>query len=388
MPIKKSPHTVAATAGIASDTTYGAVAPPLYLSSTFAFDGFGRAGAYEYTRSGHPGRDRLANTLAELEGGAGAVVVASGMAALDLVLAKLRRDELILAPHDCYGGIYRLLTARKARQEFDVIFVDQTDCEALNKAFKNYPSLVLVETPSNPMMRVVNIRALSARAKAVEAKLVVDNTFLSPALQNPIALGADFVIHSTTKYINGHSDIVGGAVIAADKADAESLANWANITGVAGAPFDTHMTLRGLRTLYPRIECQQETAASLATFLSDQPAVAAVYYPGLETHPGHAVAKSQQAGFGAMLSFELDGDIATVRRFVSKLSLFTLAESLGGVESLIAHPATMTHACMDADARRAAGIGDMLLRLSVGLEGKADLMEDLKQAFESRDRRH
>ena len=186
--------------------------PPLYLTSTFAFDGFARPGEYDYTRSGHPDRDRLAEVLADLEGGVGAVVVASGMAALDLVLAQLRSDDLILAPHDCYGGTYRLLTARKARQEFDVVFVNQSDNEALAEAFDNFPSLVLVETPSNPLMRIVDIRALSARAKAVEAKLIVDNTFLSPALQNPIALGADYVVHSTTKYINGHSDVVGGAV--------------------------------------------------------------------------------------------------------------------------------------------------------------------------------
>jgi cystathionine gamma-synthase len=230
-------------------------------------------------------------------------------------------------------------------------------------------------------MRVVDIRAIAARAKAVGAKVAVDNTFLSPALQKPIVLGADFVIHSTTKYLNGHSDVVGGAVIAAHKADVEALADWANIVGVTGAPFDAYLTLRGLRTLFPRIDAQQRSAAALAVFLQQHPRVRAVHYPGLETHPGHAIAKAQQAGFGAMLSFELAGDTGDVRRFVEVLKVFTLAESLGGIESLIAHPATMTHVAMGPEARRRAGIGDTLLRLSVGLEAQTDLLSDLERAF-------
>jgi cystathionine gamma-synthase len=381
MPKDRAPQTIAATNGIAADRTFGAVAPPLYLSSTFAFAGFGQARDYDYTRTANPSRAMLADTIAKLEGGAGAVVVSSGMAAVDLVLSRLRPDDLIVAPHDCYAGTYRLLASRRDRAQFDVAFVDQGNDAALGSAFNRSPALVLIETPSNPLMRIVDIRAIATRAKIAGAKVAVDNTFLSPALQRPIMLGADFVIHSTTKYLNGHSDVVGGVVIAADLADVRALADWANITGVTGAPFDAYLTLRGLRTLFPRIEAQQRTAASLAAFLQQHPCVRAVHYPGLETHPGHAIAKAQQAGFGAMLSFDIKGDIGGVRRFVESLRVFTLAESLGGIESLIAHPATMTHAGMSPDARRVAGIGDTLLRLSVGLEAEVDLMNDLRHGL-------
>ncbi len=381
MPQNKAPQTVAAANGIAADGKFGAVAPPLYMSSTFAFEGFDQPRAYAYTRTANPSRDMLADTIAKLEGGAGAIVVSSGMAAVDLVLSQLRSDDLVIAPHDCYAGTYHLLSARRERSHFGVAFVDQTDDAAIARALDGSPALVLIETPSNPLMRVVDIRAIAVRAHAVGATVAVDNTFLSPALQKPIALGADFVIHSTTKYLNGHSDVVGGVVVAADKADVQLLADWANIAGVTGAPFDAHLTLRGLRTLFPRIEAQQRTAAALASFLLQHPRVHAVHYPGLETHPGHAIAKAQQTGFGAMLSFDLYGDVEDVRHFVEALTLFTLAESLGGVESLIAHPATMTHVSMSAEARRLAGIGDTLLRLSVGLEAEADLLSDLERGF-------
>jgi cystathionine gamma-synthase len=230
-------------------------------------------------------------------------------------------------------------------------------------------------------MRVVDIAAIAKKAKAAGAAVAVDNTFLSPALQQPIALGADFVIHSTTKYLNGHSDVVGGAVIAAQAEDAAALAAWANVTGVTGSPFDAYQTLRGLRTLFPRIESQQRNAGAIAAFLEAQPQVSAVHYPGLPSHPGHAIAKTQQRGFGAMLSFELSGGVEEVRRFLDAVRIFTLAESLGGIESLVAHPATMTHAGMDPQARRTAGITDTLLRLSVGLESESDLLEDLLQAL-------
>jgi cystathionine gamma-synthase len=381
MPLNLAPQTVAAANGIATDRPFGAVAPPLYLSSTFAFAGFDQARGYDYTRTANPSRAMLADTIAQLEEGAGSVVVASGMAAVDLVVSQLLPSDLIVAPHDCYAGTYRLLAARRDKGQFDVVFVDQGNDAALAKAFDRTPALILIETPSNPLMRVVDIRAIATLAKAVGSKVVVDNTFLSPALQKPITLGADFVIHSTTKYLNGHSDVVGGVVIAADMADVRKLTDWANIIGVGGAPFDSYLTLRGLRTLFPRIEAQQRSTASLAIFLQQHPRVRAVHYPGLGTHPGHAIAKSQQAGFGAMLSFDLRGDIEDVRRFVEALRVFTLAESLGGVESLIAHPATMTHASMTPDARRKAGIGDTLLRLSVGLEAEDDLRNDLRHGL-------
>lgn len=382
----REPRTVAAANGIAADQGFGAVNPPLYLSSTFVFPGFERPGSYEYTRAANPSRDMLADTLARLEGGAGAVVTASGMAAVDLVLGLMGRDDLVVAPHDCYGGTYRLLSLRRDKGQFDVLFVDQRDEAALFAALARKPALVLIETPSNPLMRVVDIRMIAARARRAGAKVAVDNTFLSPALQRPIALGADFVIHSTTKYLNGHSDVVGGAVIAADQADVVALSEWAKITGVTGAPFDSYLTLRGLRTLFPRIEHQQANAAAVAAFLERQPQVSAVHYPGLKSHPGHAIASAQQAGFGAMLSFELVGGVEAVRSFVEAVRVFTLAESLGGVESLVAHPATMTHASMGAEARLAAGISDGLLRLSIGLEADTDLISDLETALTAIDK--
>lgn len=377
----KSAQTVAAANGIATDTAFGSVAPPLYLSSTFAFAGFQRPRRYDYSRTNNPSRELLADTLTKLEGGAGAVVVSSGMAAVDLLLAELKPTDLVVAPYDCYAGTYRLLNARHMRDQFDVLFIDFADEKQLSDAMKQCPRLVLVETPSNPLMRITDIRAVAVRARSVGAKLAVDNTFLSPALQKPLTLGADFVIHSTTKYLNGHSDVVGGVVIVAEKADAEKFAEWANTTGVTGAPFDAYLTLRGLRTLFPRLESQQRTAVALAQRLKGHPQVRQVHYPGLPDHPNHDLAKAQQRGFGAMLSFELFGDLRDIQRFVEPLRLFTLAESLGGVESLVAHPATMTHACLSPEIRGRAGITDTLLRISVGLEAENDLWADLSRGF-------
>jgi cystathionine gamma-synthase len=303
------------------------------------------------------------------------------MAAVDLVLCRLQPDDLIVAPHDCYSGSYRLISMRAAKRQFRAMFVDQSDRQALQTALAAKPKLLLVETPSNPLMRVVDIAQICAEAKTVGATVAVDNTFLSPALQTPLALGADFVIHSTTKYLNGHSDVVGGAVVAARQSDNEELAFWANVTGVTGSPFDCYQTLRGIRSLFPRIERQQSTAAAIAQFLADHKQVGAVYYPGLPTDPGHQIARAQQRGFGAMLSFELLGGREAMRRFVESLKILILAESLGGVESLIAHPATMTHVGMGPEARAVAGIKDSLLRLSIGLESKDDLINDLGLAL-------
>jgi cystathionine gamma-synthase len=305
------------------------------------------------------------------------------MAAVDLPLSLLQPGELLIAPHDCYGGTHRLLTARAKKGHFRVAFVDQNDGAALDAALADGAKLVLVETPSNPLLRVVDVSDVCRRAHAVGAKVVCDNTFLSPALQRPLELGADIVVHSTTKYINGHSDVVGGAVIAADPADHAELAWWANCLGVTGSPFDAYQTLRGLRTLFARIERQQATAGLVAAALEQHPAVKAVHYPGLKSHPGHALAARQQSGPGAMLSFELNGGTEAVRDLIERLDVFTLAESLGGVESLIAHPATMTHAAMTPDARVTAGITDGLLRLSVGLEHQDDILADLTQALDA-----
>jgi cystathionine gamma-synthase len=376
-------RTIAAANGVAQDAAFGAVIAPIHLSTTFKFPAFEQPGPYDYSRLGNPTRDALADTIAKLEGGTRAVMVASGMAALDLALSSLRPGDLLVAPHDCYGGTHRLLSFRSARGHYRVAFIDQTDPDALTAALAEKPKVVLVETPSNPLMRVVDVRRVTAAAKAVGALAVVDNTFLSPALQQPITLGADLVVHSTTKFLNGHSDVIGGTVIAADKAVGEELAAWANTIGVTGSPLDAYLTLRGLRTLFVRVEQQQRNAAALAAFLDAHPAVSRVHYPGLPAHPGHALAKAQQAGFGAMLSFELAGGRDAVRTFVEALRVFTLAESLGGVESLVAHPPTMTHAAMDPKARAIAGITDGLLRLSVGLEAEADLLADLSRALEA-----
>jgi len=379
----KDIRTICARSGVDQDPAHGAVMPPLYLSSNYSFAGFDQKRKYDYSRSGNPTRDVLAETLAELEGGAGCVVTATGMAAVDLPLALLSPGDLLIAPHDCYGGTHRLICARAKKGHFDVLWVDQNDAEALDAALAKGPKLVLVETPSNPLLRVVDVADICVRAHDVGAKVVADNTFLSPALQRPIELGADIVVHSTTKYINGHSDVVGGAVISADPADHAELAWWANCLGVTGSPFDAYLTLRGIRTLFTRIERQQATAGHVAALLDAHPAVRVVHYPGLKSHPGHAIAHRQQQGPGAMLSFELVGGVEAVRSLVESLDVFTLAESLGGVESLIAHPATMTHAAMTPEARKVAGITDGLLRLSVGLEHQDDLVADLVRALDA-----
>jgi len=376
-----SPATVAVRAGIDTDTAFGAVVPPIVLSSNFSFAGFEDKRKYDYTRSGNPTRDLLAEALAELEGGAGAVVTATGMAAVTLVLALLEPGDRLLVPHDCYGGSWRLFNALAKKNHFELITVDLTDPRALSAALARTPKIVWIETPSNPLLRITDIRFVAEAAHRIGALVVADNTFLSPALQTPIALGADLVVHSTTKYINGHSDVVGGAVIANSIELQQQLTWWANALGLTGSPFDSFLTLRGLRTLAARLRVHQENATALAELLFAHPAVSAVHYPGLPSHPGHALAARQQKGFGAMLSVELAGGVPAVRAFLDGLRCFTLAESLGGVESLVAHPATMTHAAMSAEARAAAGIGDGLLRLSVGIEAVGDLVADLIDAL-------
>jgi cystathionine gamma-synthase len=299
-----------------------------------------------------------------------------------LLTAQLKPEDLLIAPHDCYGGCYRLFKAQADRGLYQVDFIDFTDQAAITAALARKPKIVWIETPSNPLLRITDIAAVARLAHAVDATVVVDNTFLSPALQQPISLGADLVVHSTTKYLNGHSDVVGGAVVWKDAALGEQIAWWCNCLGVGGAPFDSYLTLRGLRTLQPRLRAHQENANALAEVLTRHPAVEKVYFPALPTHPGHALAARQQRGFGAMLSFDLAGGEPAVEAFVDGLTCFTLAESLGGVESLVAHPATMTHASMDAAARRRAGIGDGLVRVSVGIEATEDLVADFEVALD------
>lgn len=382
-PAEFHPETIAAAYGVASDTAFGAVAPPLYLSSTYEFAGFEEPRAYDYGRVGNPTRDLLAEAIAKLEGGAGAVVTPSGMAALDLLIGRLPVGSLVLAPHDCYGGTMRLLNARAQLGQIRRALVDQSDMEAFEAQLRDHPALVLIETPSNPLLRVVDIAMLSARARNAGARVVVDNTFLSPARQQPLSLGADYVLHSTTKFLNGHSDVIAGAVIAAEAQEVKALKQWANVTGAIAAPFDCWLTLRGLRTLFARMAAQERNAMLVAERLRIHPAVARVHYPGLVDHPDHALASRQQSGFGAMMSFELIGGVPAVRRFVRAVRGFTLAESLGGVESLVAHPATMTHADMGPEARANAGICDGLLRLSVGLEHINDLVAGLEAGLQA-----
>jgi cystathionine gamma-synthase len=374
--------TRAVRAALESDTQHGAVVPPLHLSSNYTFDGFGNKRRYDYCRSGNPTRDALATALTDLEGGAGTVVTSSGMAALTLVAHLLEPGELLLAPHDCYGGTYRLFEHLAAKGHFEVAFVDQTDPAALRQACARAPKLILVETPSNPLLRIVDIRIVAAQARECGALLVVDNTFLAPALQQPIALGADVVVHSTTKYLNGHSDVVGGAVTAADAGLAEKLGWWANCLGLTGAPFDSYLTVRGVRTLHARIRLHEANAGQLAAMLDAHPFVDRVYYPGLPAHPGHDIARRQQKGFGGMVSVEIGGGEASVRAFVESLRCFSLAESLGGVESLVCHPPSMTHAPVSAQALAKAGIRPTLVRLSVGIEAAEDLVADVSFALD------
>jgi cystathionine gamma-synthase len=368
-------------AGLETCSTTGAVVPPIHLSATYAFPRFGEKGAYDYSRSGNPTRDLLASALAELEKGAGAVVTSTGMAAVTLVGHLLPAGSRIVAPHDCYGGSYRLFDAWRRRGELQVDFVDFGDQAAMRAALAKPTALLWIETPSNPLLRITDISAFATLGHAHGALVVVDNTFLSPAWQQPLSLGADIVVHSTTKYLNGHSDVVGGAVVARTPELHQQLAWWANCLGITGSAFDSFLTLRGLRTLHARLEHHARNAEHLAKWLAKQPHIARVYYPGLPSHPGHEIAKRQQRGFGAIVTLELEGGHDAVRAFVDGIRCFSLAESLGGVESLVAHPATMTHAAMDPDARRRAGLVDGLIRLSIGIESVEDLQADLEAAL-------
>ena len=373
--------TRAVQAGLAEDPAYGAVMPPLYLSSNFRFAALEDPPPYDYTRSGNPTRSQFAEALAQLEGGTGAVATSSGMSAVGVVLNLVHADDLVLAPHDCYGGTHRLLVGLERQGRLRVRFVDFTDPASLAAGLERGPRMIWVETPSNPLLRITDLADVARKARLAGAISVADNTFLSPALQRPIDFGFDLVVHSTTKFINGHSDVVGGAVIAADEELFEEVAWWTNATGVAQSPFDSYLALRGVRTLFARTRVHEENAAAAVALLTSHPAVARVYHPGLPSHPGHEIARRQQLGYGSLLSFELAEGRPAAEELLSRLQLFTLAESLGGVESLICHPATMTHAAMDEAAQTVAGIGKGLLRVSIGIESADDLVADLEQAL-------
>ncbi|MFB1000772.1 MAG: cystathionine gamma-synthase [Colwellia sp.] len=380
MTSKKS-ATVAVRAGINSDKHHGAVIAPIHLSSTYALKGFNEKRQFDYSRTGNPTRSTFGQAIADLEHGVVGIVTSTGMSAVHLLCQLLNTEDTVVIPHDCYGGSYRLFTHLEKRGQFKVIVVDQNDESALAEALDKKPKLVLVESPSNPLLRLVDIEKITKASHAVGALVAVDNTFLSPLLQQPLLLGADIVFHSTTKYINGHSDVVGGVLVTKEQALGEQLAWWANCIGITGSPFDSYLALRGLKTLPVRMKQHEKNANEVANYLNNHSAIKAVYFPGLADHPGHEIAKRQQTGFGAMMSFEIKGDVEAVKVLFDKLELFTLAQSLGGVESLISHPSTMTHAGMEIEAQIAAGITQSLVRISVGIEDVEDIISDLEQAL-------
>jgi len=378
----KNITTLAVRAGINNDKHHGAVVAPIHLSSTYSLKGFNEKREFDYSRTGNPTRSIFAQAIADLEQGKVGIATSTGMSSVLLLCQLLSVDDLVVIPHDCYGGSFRLFTHLAKRGQFKLIVVDQNNQKALTEALAQKPKLVLLESPSNPLLRLVDIAKITKASHEVGALVAVDNTFLSPALQQPLTLGADIVFHSTTKYINGHSDVVGGVLVTKEQTLGEELAWWANCIGITGSAFDSFLALRGLKTLPIRMKQHQENAGKVAQFLNNHSAIDAVYYPGLEDHPGHDIAKKQQAGFGAMLSFDVKGGVEAAKKLFANLSLFTLAQSLGGVESLICHPTTMTHAGMEESARLEAGITNSLVRISVGIEDISDILADLAHGLE------
>jgi cystathionine gamma-synthase len=373
--------TTAVRAGINSDEHHGAVVPALHLSSTYSLKGFNEKRQFDYSRTGNPTRATFAQAIADLEQGSVGIVTSTGMAAVHLICQLLSTGDTVVIPHDCYGGSYRLFTHLAKRGQFKVIVVDQNDEVSLAQALSQQPKLVLIESPSNPLLRLVDIEKIAQASHKVGALVAVDNTFLSPVLQQPLLLGADIVFHSTTKYINGHSDVVGGVLVTKEQKLGEELAWWANCIGITGSAFDSYLALRGLKTLPLRMKQHQINANAVAQFLVSHPAVEKVYFPGLSDHSGHELAKRQQYDFGAMMSFEIKGGVEAVKSLFDHLDLFTLAQSLGGVESLISHPSTMTHAGMEIAAQLEAGITQSLIRLSVGIEDIDDIIADLDKGL-------
>lgn len=369
--------------GMGTDPAYGAVVPPIYLSTNYVFPDPSTSGPYDYSRSSNPTRDQLTDALATLEGGIGATAVGTGLAAVTLVAeAFVPGGGRAIVQHDCYGGTWRLFSYLASQGRFEVDFVDFNDAAALDAALAKGADVVWIETPSNPLLRITDLAATAEKGHAAGALVVADNTFLTPMLQRPLEHGVDVVVHSTTKFINGHSDVVGGAAIAADPAVHERLRLWANALGLTAGAFDSYLALRGLRTLDARLRVHAENTSALMTLLDGHPAVQQLYWPGLRSHPQHSLAKRQQSGFGSLFSLELRGGAPAVAAFLDGLQIFHLAESLGGVESLICVPATMTHAGMSPEARTEAGISDGLLRVSVGVESADDLMSVVEEALD------
>jgi cystathionine gamma-lyase len=370
-------------AGQEPDPETGAVMTPIYASSTFEQDGPGDHRGYEYSRTGNPTRTALEENLASLEGGAHGRAFASGMAAINTILNLLSAGDHVVVGQDVYGGTHRLFTQVYEDYDLSFDFVDTTDLETVREAMEPATELVWVETPTNPLMQVIDVAAVAEIAHDHDALCAVDNTFATPYLQQPLEMGADVVTHSLTKYLGGHSDVVGGALITDDADLDEQFGFYQNSVGATPDPFACFLVLRGTKTLPVRMDRHCENARRLAAWLDEHPDIAEVYYPGLATHPQHDVAAAQMDDFGGMLSFELDGSLDAARTLVSSTEVFTLAESLGGVESLIEQPATMTHAAVPREERLAAGVTDGLVRVSVGLEAVADLQADLQAAMET-----
>jgi cystathionine gamma-lyase len=368
-------------AGVRPDADYGAVIPPLYLSSTYSFAGFAKPRRFDYSRSGNPTRQALEDALAALEGGVRGFAFATGMAAESCVLALLSAGDHLLVHDDLYGGTWRLITSVTARMGVEVGFADLRDPAALARALRPNTRMVWLESPTNPLMNLLDLEAVGRACRAHGALTVCDNTFLSPAFQRPLDLGIDIALHSTTKYINGHSDVVGGGVAVRDPALAERIGFLQNALGVPQSPHDCFLVMRGLKTLPLRMRAHHDNALELARWLERHPAVSAVLHPWLESHPQHALAKRQMRGAGGTFSFRLKDGETAARRLLTGVRLFTLAESLGGVESLIEHPWTMTHLSMDEAVRRRVGITEDLIRISVGIEDVEDLRADLAQAL-------
>jgi cystathionine gamma-lyase len=363
------------------DPTTGAIMPPIYQTSTYVQDLPGVHKGYEYTRSHNPTRTRLEECLASLEQAKHCCVTASGLSAEMLIMHLLPPGSNIICGDDVYGGTYRLFTT-VFNHMHNFKFVDTTDLKKLEKAIKEFkPNLIWLETPTNPLLKITDLVAVTTMAKKVKALTVVDNTFMSPMFQNPLVLGADFVLHSMTKYINGHSDVVGGCIMLNDDHLRKELFRLQNSIGPSQSPFDSWLVLRGIKTLAVRMKAHEENAMKIAVYLEKHPKVERVVYPGLKSHPQHAIAKKQMLGMGGMITFFLKGDLKKCNKFLSTVKLFALAESLGGVESLIEHPAIMTHASVPKKVREAIGLTDNLIRLSVGIENVDDLIEDLEEAF-------
>lgn len=375
------PETLAIHTGVYKDSAYNSVTTPIYPTSTFAFERVGVTKGFDYTRSGNPTRAALEENLAALEGGVQAWATCTGMAALTTLAFLFRPGDHLITGHDIYGGTFRLLDQVFRSMGVDIAFVHMNDPGEVRKAIRPSTKAILIETPSNPLLNLVDIAAMTAIAKEHGLFTIADNTFMSPYGQSPFAFGVDIVVHSTTKYLNGHSDVVGGAIIVRDAAFRERVGFLVNALGTACSPFDAWLVLRGVKTLSYRMEAHQRNAAAVARWLSEQPGVKRVYYPGLPDHPGHALAKRQMRGFGGMVSFDLDLDRLSVDDFLARLEVFSLAESLGGVESLVEQPWTMSHASISEASRRTAGISPATLRLSIGIEHPDDLIADLERGL-------